>query len=179
MDYAREISGMERRAYLGATAAGFVLAGGRYARMLDGQGVPDGIDVATEHVVDVLEDGLWAQQGMGNERPNHYYRLVPDESAASAELTEEASRKSFVRETEFDRSSLLVVQHMMSSERWLTLERIERIQGGLAVAVATESPAGGYVQDEGAHSLMLRITDDEGTVPTELRVSINSERIEV
>ncbi|AGB16766.1 hypothetical protein Halru_2179 [Halovivax ruber XH-70] len=170
---------MERRAYLGVAAAGLVLAGGRYATMLDGQAVPDGIDVATEHVVDdVLEGGLSTQQGP-DEYPVHYYHLVPDEASASAALTEEASRKSFVQETEFDRSVLLVVQYMMSSEQWLTLEQIERIEDGLAVAVDTESPAGEYVQDEGVHSLMIRITDDKGTIPTELRVSVNSERIDV
>lgn len=170
---------MERRAYLGVTAAGLVLAGGRYATVLDGQAVPDGIDVATKHVVDdVLEDGLWAQRG-ADEHPVQYYHLVPDESAASAELTAEASRKSFIRETDFDRSCLLVVQYLMSSERWLTLERIKRIEDGLAVAIDTESPTGGYGTNATVHSLMIRITDDKGAVPTELRVSINSEQIAV
>lgn len=137
---------------------------------------PEGIAVDTRHwVADILEEGIWYAHQEREGSVNRYHDLIGDESAAQNRVTQDEEVWAYVEEIDFEDSYLIVVQNVMQSARWLELDRIERIERGLDIAVETASPDEPYGDDATPHSLTIRVTDEQAGIPNELQVTVDGE----
>ncbi|ELY99909.1 hypothetical protein C482_09083 [Natrialba chahannaoensis JCM 10990] len=100
------------------------------------------------------------------------HTLITDEETAAAEFRDLEQLSDFTKETSFDESYILVVQNGMRSEDDLELRSIDRVEGGLQVAISIDKPLIPDHDDLITHTLLIRITDKK-TVPTSVDVSID------
>ena len=162
---------MDRRTVL-ATTGGIVLS--TIAGCIGEEQTPEGIIVDTRHwVADVLEEGIWYAHQEREGSVNRSHDLIEDESAAQNKITQDEEVWEFVEETDFEDSYHIIVQNMMQSARWLELDRIERMERGLDIAVETASPDEPYGDDAAPHSLAIRVTDEQAGIPDELQVTVD------
>lgn len=149
---------------------------------LDSQGppfVPDGMTVETRHwASDVLEEGLWYLKQERDDPPGTYHLLIAGRATADERVDPDDETEGFVRETDFERSYVVLVQNMMQSARWLELRGITREESGLEVSVTTEEPEEPYGDDAVVHSFAIRITDERSGVPDDLTVRVDGEKTE-
>jgi hypothetical protein len=125
--------------------------------------VPSGMSTEELHVVDdVLPES-------GQRRTPGYKetvsRVFTEGEGANQDISSDEVPTSFLAETDFGESFLVVVQYGRQSATWLELDRIERTNGGLDIVVDVGEPSGGYGDDLATHSLLLRITDRRAGVP--------------
>jgi hypothetical protein len=81
---------------------------------------------------------------------------------------------TFIEETNFDDSSLILVEWMgSSSSDDLTLSRIERRENGVHVIADVIEPCGAKFADMSAHSLFVRVTDEQENAPERATVQVN------
>jgi hypothetical protein len=164
-------SGMERRPFL-AASIGLILPTG--AGCLSREQTPEGMEVDTHHwVADILEEGIWYRRQELNESVEQYHELIEDEIAAKNRIDGDEEVMEFVEKTDFTDSYLIIVQNIMQSARWLELHRIERTEQGLDIAIKTASPDEPYGDDATAHSLAIRLTDEQAGVPDDLHVTVD------
>lgn len=172
-------SDVNRRRFLAAVATGSVPVAGCAGREIriqvlpEGPVVPDGVTVETRHWSrDALDsDPLSSSRTLGPTVGCHV--LVAHRSAAESRVDADAEAAAFVRETDFERSFVVVAQNMMQSARWLELRRIDRVDGGLEVRVVTREPDEPYGDDATVHTLAIRVTDQRSDVPSELAVTVD------
>lgn len=169
---------MKRRTFLAMTGGlFFVPVGGCLDRVQTGANgmiIPDGMAVDTRHwVADILEEGIWYQRQQRDTSVNRYHTLIDGATAARDRIDAEESVTEFVVETDFSESYLIIVQNVMQSARWLALRRIERRELGLDISVTTVSPDEPYGDDASAHSLAIRITDEQTGTPDDIHVTID------
>ncbi len=93
------------------------------------------------------------------------HRVFTRRENATESITPVDVPASFLDDTDFDESFVVVVQYGRQSATWLELDRIERTDEGLDVVVGIGEPSGGYGDDLAIHSLLLRITDRRAGVP--------------
>ncbi|AEN06769.1 hypothetical protein Halar_3151 [halophilic archaeon DL31] len=111
------------------------------------------------------------------ERPRAVQQLFIDAESARAGIKEGAKTEQFIRETNFDKSSVLVV----SAAAWpsgytAAVEQTERMDGEVQVSIAITNSGKTVGDDAAIHSLLVQITDLTRDDPTTIHVRINGER---
>ncbi len=162
---------MNRRQFLAASGVGVTAVGGVLGwRWFQSPSLPDGMRVETwHHEADALSDSAASERGpLGPEEQFHV--VLPDRATATDTLKESVAGAA-LDETDFETSYLLVVQTGMQSKMELVLQRISRRADGLDVAVSVDSPDGGP-DDLRAHSLLVRITDNNSGIPETVTIDI-------
>lgn len=121
----------------------------------------------------LVDDGI----GPSGERPRSYQTVLTTRSAARARTIDADEVVAFVEGTDFEESFLVVVvAGAWPSGYRLELQDVGRIQDGVRVSVAVDSPAGPVGDDAAVHSLALRITDEERRVPDAVVVEVAGEQ---
>ncbi|MFC4406965.1 hypothetical protein [Haloarchaeobius iranensis] len=166
---------MRRRTVLAGGGATFTtLLGGCFSAdtlVDDSPSLPPGLSVTTEHVVwDVLPDSRDRRERLYDGGTVH--RLFTERENATRAISAPNLPASFLDETDFDESFVVVVQYGRQSATWLELDRIERTDDGLDIVARVAEPSGGYGDDLAIHSLLLRVTDPAGGVPESLRATV-------
>lgn len=84
--------------------------------------------------------------------------------------------RAFVEQTDFEQSYLILIEwgHSSSSDS-LILKRIERRDPGLHVTAKVYRPGNG-ASDISAHSLFIRVTDEQDGPPQEMTVEVLNTR---
>lgn len=163
---------MKRRQYLATSILGLLSLGSGCTALGFDTGVPDGMTVETRHWdQSLLKDGIPAQLELGREEPILYETLLRGQETAEERLQQDAPEptRAFVVDTNFERSYLAVVEHLgSSSSDWLELRAVERQESGIHVVVELKSPWRGGFDDLSAHSLVIRITDDNEEKPADI-----------
>lgn len=169
---------MRRRRFLATTASALPLALAGCSAGTSTPDLPDGVTVETRHwSADVLEEGLWHYRSERDDPPEYYYTTI-DSPQAARDRVDDGQAAEFVRETDFERSFVVIAQNVMQSARWLALRSIERTDAGLRVLVSTESPDEPYGDDAAVHSLVIRTTDEGAAVPADVTVEIEGHATE-
>lgn len=166
---------MNRRKVLAGSSLALAAAGGGgyvYWSWSHSPTIPDGMTVETVYTIQttIFEEALFT------ESPDPYdtrAAIVGDESIA-AELLDWKHEEidDFLAGTDFDGSYLCIVQHLRSPSWDLYLNTLERDDSD-ALHVETIIYNPWYEgQDDGiiGHYLILRITDDEESAPSEATV---------
>jgi len=129
------------------------------------------MEVETQHFErDVLSENS-SRESDFLEWKHEYQTIVTDRDAARRELIDSDSVTSFLDNTGFDESYLIVVQNGMQSEMELVLDGISRQAESLHLNVTINSPQGGP-DDLLTHSLLIRIIDEKRGVPERVSVDI-------
>lgn len=180
---------MNRRQFLAAGGFAGTVAVAGCLDMIMGSGptVPDGMSVVTRHTTGkVLQEPVLRPSYDAD--INSYHLLITDLSAAEDWLAPEEPDEgpspdprdiSFIEDTAFDQSYIVIVQYGMQSLRSLELRKIERIDGGIRLTVETVDPDDGYNDDWTAHSKVIRITDDDEGVPDEVVAEVDGNPTEL
>lgn len=79
---------------------------------------------------------------------------------------------SFVRDTDFESSYVLVIRRGMRSRPDLELAAVDRGGGDLHVKLRVTQPEGDNVADHVTQSILLRITDEQDALPESITVEI-------
>ena len=163
---------MNRRGFLALCGLGIGTAGGYIGRSRYGSpSTPDGMRVETRHIEkDIfVEDSSRDAAFLGPKE--EYQTVLSDRETADREIIDSESTTSFLGETDFEDSYLIVVQNGMQSEMELVLDAISRREHGLRLDVSIDSPRSGP-DDLRTHSLLVRVTDRDEAVPEEVSVDI-------
>ena len=129
------------------------------------------MEVETRHFErDVLSENSSRESDFLKWR-HEYQTVVTDRDAARRELIDSDSVTSFLDDTGFDDSYLIVVQNGMQSGMELVLDGISRQGENLQLNITINSPQGGP-DDLLTHSLLIRIIDEDGGVPERVSVDI-------
>lgn len=153
---------------LGVGGPGSYLAWNRYDS--SSPRLPNGVTVETRY----LTWGAFADRTLESGPREVINAVVADPQTVEAELADEASVTSFVDETDFDESFLIVVQTGMQSDPDLALSAIVRTDDGLHLDVIVDHPRWKGVDDDlTAHSLLVRITDEKAAVPETVTVDVD------
>lgn len=115
---------------------------------------------------DVFTDG---RHDGGFDWKEKYHAVISDEATAKAVLSENDPIGSFVENTDFADSFLVIVQTGVQSSAALVLDTTEWVDNRLHVDVDVTYPRDGG-DDLVTHSLLIRITDEE--VPEKVTVQI-------
>ncbi|PSQ19177.1 hypothetical protein BRD00_02735 [Halobacteriales archaeon QS_8_69_26] len=170
---------MNRRRFLAATALGALAGVAGCAGASESSTPSDGMDVETRHwVTDVLATDYRDRAPDGGPAPPVVLadpaeardRIDPDEGSTWFDASDEVDR--FVRDTDFERSYLLVVQDGDSHQRYLELRSIERTDARLDVWASFDADVGSPVDDLVVHSLVVRVTDEEAGVPDRVELTV-------
>jgi hypothetical protein len=162
---------MNRRNFLALGGVGIGAAGGYVGWRWYSPSRPDGIETETEHFErDVLSENS-SRESEFLEWKEEYRTTVPDRDAARSELIDHDSVTSFLNNTDFEESYLIVVQNGMQSEMELLLDGVSREEDGLHLSVTINSPQGGP-DDLLTHSLLIRVIDEHKGVPEGVSVDI-------
>ncbi len=130
------------------------------------------MDVETLYVSgDVFGEPAPPDRILGPREERH--KVFEDEETGTNEITFDDSAITFVEETDFDASSLVIVQTGMQTEPNLALEAISRTDDGIHLDVTVEHPwwRGGN-DDLGIHSLLVRVTDERDDTLESVSVAI-------
>ena len=157
---------MNRRKFLAVGGLGLGTGGYLAWNRFQSPSIPDGMTVETLY----LERNVFDPRDVFALREESY-TLIADEETAASEFDDVEQVSAFSDETDFDESSILVVQNGMRSEDDLELDAIERTEDGIQVAVSIDQPLIPDHDDLITHSLLIRITDEK-TVPDPIDVSI-------
>ncbi len=164
---------MNRRQVLAFAGFGVGVPGGYLAWNWDDSSsprLPDGVAVETLYLTRNAFDDRTLESGPREETRT----VVADPETAAAELVDEEFVTSFVEDTDFDQSYLVVVQTGMQSEPDLALSDVERTDDGVHLDLVVDHPRGRGVDDDLAtHSLLVRITDEKADVPESVTVDID------
>jgi len=129
------------------------------------------MEVATQHFErDVLSEDS-SRESDFLEWKEEYQTIVAERDAARRELIDSDSVTSFLNDTDFDESYLIVVQNGMQSQMELVLDGISRQEDSLHLNVTINSPQGGP-DDLLTHSLLIRVIDEAGGVSEGVSVDI-------
>ncbi len=162
---------MNRRNFLALGGLGIGAAGGYFGWRWYSPSRPDGMEVETQHFErDVLSENS-SRESDFLEWKEEYQTTVTDRDAARRELIDSDPVTSFLNNTDFDESYLLVVQNGMQSEMELVLDGVSRQGDTLHLNVTITSPQGGP-DDLLIHSLLIRVIDEERGVPEDVSVDI-------
>ena len=162
---------MNRRSFLALGGLGIGAASGYFGWHYHSLSIPDGMEVETQHFErDVLSENSSRESDFLKWR-HEYQTILTDRDAARRELIDSDSVTSFLDDTGFDDSYLIVVQNGMQSEMELVLDGISRQGENLQLNVTINSPQGGP-DDLLTHSLLIRIIDEDGGVPERVSVDI-------
>ncbi|MFC7213885.1 hypothetical protein ACFQO4_07305 [Saliphagus sp. GCM10025334] len=164
---------MNRRRVLTLAGASASVPGGYVAwNWYRSPSLPDGMDVETLYVSgDVFGEPAPPDRDLGSREERH--RVIEDEETGADEITFDDSAITFVEETDFDASSLVVVQTGMQTEPNLALEAVSRTDDGLHLDVTVEHPWWRGVNDDlGIHSLLVRVTDERAEALESVSVAI-------
>lgn len=162
---------MNRRNFLALGGLGIGAAGGYFGWRWYSPSRPDGMEVETQHFErDVLSENS-SRESDFLEWKEEYQTTVTDRDAARRELIDSDPVTSFLNNTDFDESYLLVVQNGMQSEMELVLDGVSRQGDTLHLNVTIISPQGGP-DDLLIHSLLIRVIDEERGVPEDVSVDI-------
>ena len=136
---------------------------------------PDDMTAVALHWVGcIVEDGCLDPSGP---RPRSQQTVITDRETADRRLVDRDDLHGIVDGTDFERAYLLaIVVAAWPSGMWLELQHIDRIDGGLRVALVVQSPDEPVGDDASVHSMLLRIIDDEVGVPDRIIVEVNQQR---
>ncbi|UTF54435.1 hypothetical protein [Natronosalvus rutilus] len=134
--------------------------------------LPDGMDVETLYVSgDVFGEPVPPDRDL--DWREERYRIIRDGETGADKITFDDSAITFVEETDFDASSLVLVQTGMQTEPKLALEEISRTGDGIHLDVTVEHPWWRGVNDDlGIHSLLVRVTDERDDALESVSVAI-------
>lgn len=168
---------MERRNILLSTASVFSVGFAGCSLLKTGSStdrptLSGGLSVETQR----WDGCVLSEMPVCNTADNGYNTIIPDRTTARNRLIEKSEIDTFIEETDFSESYVLLVQYRMQSVRWLTLRAIERTETGLRVGVTTESPDGSYADDAVPHTLAVRITDEKSNGPRRIIVSVDGKQ---
>ena len=160
---------MNRRPFLALVGGGLAAGGAAFGwRWYRSPSLPRGMSVETLHLErEVFLHEFSAVDGWREER----YVLLGAEETAIERIDQIDAVETFVRETDFEESYVLVVQNGMQSDPDLELDAIERTDSGLWVALSIDAPLLGVNDDLVTHSLLIRVTDEEGP-PDDVAIEI-------
>ncbi|MFC7231931.1 hypothetical protein ACFQMM_21905 [Saliphagus sp. GCM10025308] len=164
---------MNRRRVLALVGASASVSGGYVAwNWYQAPSLPDGMDVETLYVSgDVFGEPAPPDRDLGWREER--YRIIRDEDMGTDEISFDDSAIAFAEETDFDASSLILVQTGMQTEPDLALEAISRTDGGLHLDVTVKHPWWRGVNDDlGIHSLLVRVTDERDDALESVSVAI-------
>lgn len=144
----------------------------RRALFSDAPETPDGMTVETANWSDGLIDSR------GRVRP---FAVVVTSVAEAKEVVallrtnrEDYDPITFIEETNFEESYLILVEWMgSSSSDDLTLSRIERREKGVHVTTELIEAYGAKLADMSAHSLFVRVIDEQENAPERATVHVN------
>lgn len=161
---------MRRRRFLRVSALGVLSASGGCTALGFDRGVPDWTTVATRHWRSfVLEDGAASEPRSGPEEPAISAAILADRETATERLRRDSPAAEFVDGTDFERSYLAVVEYFgMSSSKELALRSLERRESAVHVTVEVKTPGKFVTADLVPHSLVVRITEENGARPTKI-----------
>lgn len=137
--------------------------------------VPEGMEVAAHHASSHYPtddpDGH-------HDRSRDERHVVVEDRETAADWADSAPEDvaSFIEDTAFDESYLLIVQNSMQTRPELDLVAIERDGDGLAVEILVDRPEGDISDDFTYHTLFVRITDDTADVPDSVSLAIDYNR---
>ena len=169
---------MKRRRYLATSCLG-VLSASSGCAVVSGlrTSLPDGMTTDTHHSVrpEALRDGVAPNVQSGGRPPVIYETLLTDREMALERANTDSSAYEFIRNTDFDRSYIAVVEYFgTSSSRWLELRSIERGEVDIHVVAEVKTPRSGVSDDQAIHSLLVRITEENRERPSEISAEIVS-----
>lgn len=179
---------MDRRTFLAvSSAAGLVGVGGCLAQSDDdgtegNEGteedvpeLPEGMEVATHHT---LSHNFEEDPDGHHDRSRDERHVVVEDQETAADWADSVaeSATSFIEDSAFDESHLLILQNSMQSAPELALVAIEREGDGLAVELLVDRPEGDNSDDQVSHTLFVRITDDTAGVPNSVSLAIDYNR---
>lgn len=98
--------------------------------------------------------------------------VLIDDNERADELIEfsDAAVRSFVRDTDFEKSYVLVIRRGMRSRPDLELAAVDRGGGDLHVNLRVTQPEGDNVADHVTQSILLRITDETDALPVSVEI---------
>lgn len=163
---------MNRRRFLAFAGLGIGTAGGYIGwRWYHSPSIPDGMRVKTKHLeMDVLTDNSSRDSRSLGWR-EEYQTVINSEKHANKETIDYNTVTSFLNNTDFDESYLIIVQNGMQSEMELVLNAISRQEDGIHIDISIDSPRSG-TDDLLTHSLLIRITDKDEEIPENVSVDI-------
>lgn len=100
-----------------------------------------------------------------------YRTVISGLKAANRTIIDDGSVAPFVANTDFDDSPFIVVQNGMQSKMELELDGVSHRDDGLHLDISIDSPQGGP-DDLLIHSLLIRITDEDGDVRKKVSTDI-------
>lgn len=170
-DYA-QLSSMNRRRFLAFCGLGIGTAGGYIGwRWYHSPSILDGMRAETQH----LERDILTEESSRDseflEWQEEHHTIINNMDAANREIIDDDSVTPFLDNTDFEESSVIVVQNGMQSEMELVLDTISRRENGIHLDITIDSPRSGP-DDLLIHSILIRITDEDGKVPEEVSVDI-------
>lgn len=163
---------MNRRHFLALGGLGIGTVGGYIGwRWHQSPSIPDGMRVETQHFEkDILSKNSSRESELLEAR-EEYHSIKANRDAVSRELIDNDSLASFLNNTDFEESYLIVVQNRMQSDMELMIDTISRQEDGLHLDIIIDAPRSGP-DDSRIHSLLMRITDEEKGIPEEISVDI-------
>lgn len=172
------VKDMKRRRYLATSCLGVVSASSGCAALTGLRtSLPDGMTIDTHHSVrpEALKDGVAPEVQSVDQTPVIYETLLTDGETAFDRANTDSSAYDFIRNTDFERSYIAVVEYFgTSSSRWLELRSIERGETDVHVVAEVKTPRSGTSDDLAMHSLVVRITEEDRERPSEISAEIVS-----
>ncbi len=124
---------------------------------------------------EALNDGIADEVQSVNQTPVIYETLLTDRETAFDRANTDSSAYEFIRNTDFERSYIAVVEYFgTSSSRWLELRSIDRGDTDVHAVGEVKTPRSGTSDDLAIHSLVVRITEDDRERPSEISAEIIS-----
>ncbi len=120
---------------------------------------------------DVLAASAPRPAGALRESRDEYHAIVDSAATAEAILVDNGSVRSFVGDTDFDRSYLVVVQNVMPHGLALRLDDLSRRDDVVNLDVSVAGQPSGYDVLE-THSLLVRVTDGDERTPERASVTV-------